>query len=79
MARKNIATPIATLLMAVALSGCAATTPASSLQSMQQKAAQQLTADCFWKHEGERVVFGSAEVFSACRQWANRQVRVTFP
>ncbi|MFU8816201.1 MAG: hypothetical protein ACNA7W_12700 [Pseudomonadales bacterium] len=79
MIRTPIAIPIAALLLALTFGGCASTPAGHSLQSMHTKTAQRLAADCFWQHEGERLVFGSSEVFSACQRWAHRQVRVTFP
>lgn len=59
------------------ISGCA-TAPPNSLQQIKLSMTSKLTADCFWKHEGERYVFGAAPVWSACRRWATTAVNGQF-
>jgi hypothetical protein len=70
-------TPI--LMLSFALAGCAATPPGHSLQAVQNDMVRRLAADCYWQREGERVVYGAADIYAACRRWADRQVRVQVP
>lgn len=70
--------PLLLATLTVALSGCASS-PNYSLQGLRLEAANKLAVRCYAHHEGERLVFGPAQVFSACRQWAHQQVQVRFP
>lgn len=65
------------LLLTFAFTGCTAT-PNYSLQGIQQDTARRIATDCYWRSEGERVVYGAANVYTACRRWADNQVRVRF-
>ncbi|MDH3641328.1 MAG: hypothetical protein OES38_04490 [Gammaproteobacteria bacterium] len=64
----------AALLLFTLISGCASSTPPTSLQRMKMSMVSRLAADCYWEHEGERFVFGSSPVWSACRRWAHKAV-----
>jgi hypothetical protein len=70
--------PVMLITLLLALAGCAAATP-HPLQTLRNDAANKLAVQCYARHEGERLVYGSGEVFSACRHWAHQQVRVRFP
>lgn len=59
-------------------SGCARQLPANSLAQIQQDNVRQLSMACYWHHDGERIVAGSAEVFLACRRWAEQRVQARF-
>ncbi len=59
-------------------SGCARQMPANSLAQIQQDNVRQLSMACYWHHDGERIVAGSAEVFLACRRWAEQRVQARF-
>jgi|GEM_PF-5104099 len=58
--------------------GCARQLPANSLAQIQQDNVRQLSMACYWHHDGERLVAGSAEVFLACRRWAEQRVQARF-
>ncbi|XOV84949.1 MAG: hypothetical protein ACFHXK_07455 [bacterium] len=60
-------------------SGCAHQPPANSLAQLQQENVKELSMMCYWHHDGERIVAGSAEVFLACRRWAQKYVQARFP
>lgn len=62
------------LLLCTFISGCATSSPPTSLQRMKMSMVSRLAADCYWEHEGERFVFGPAPVWSACRRWAQKAV-----
>lgn len=40
--------------------------------------AKQMAADCYWQMEGQRLLMGSGQVYSACLRWANEAVRVRY-
>lgn len=56
------------------LAGSAA--PPAAVSALQRDSVRRLTAQCFWHHDGERLVLGSQPVYLACRDWAERRVRV---
>jgi hypothetical protein len=67
------------LLAGLLASGCmggAAALPdaASDRAAARQGVVRELTMHCFWHHDGERKVVGSAPVLHACLLWADRQV-----
>jgi hypothetical protein len=74
----NVTKLAPTLMLTFAFTGCAATSN-HSLQGMQNDTARRMAADCYWRSEGERVVYGAANVYTACRRWADNQVRAQFP
>ena len=59
-------------------SGCAREMPANSLAQIQQDNVRQLSMACYWHHDGERIVAGSAEVYLACRRWAEQRIQARF-
>jgi hypothetical protein len=70
--------PLLLMSLFLALSGCA-TSPDHSPQGLRNDAANKLAVQCFAWYEGERRLYGSGEVYRACRHWAQQQVRVRFP
>ncbi|MEE4283946.1 MAG: hypothetical protein V2I41_18570 [Pseudomonadales bacterium] len=60
-------------------SGCARQSPATSLAQIKQDNVRQLSMACYWHHDGERIVAGSAEVYLACRRWAEERMQAQFP
>jgi len=64
----------AALLLCTFISGCASTAPPTNLQRMKMSMVSRLAAECYWQHEGERFVYGSSPVWSACRRWAHKAV-----
>jgi hypothetical protein len=64
--------------LAIALLGGCVSSPPDNLARMKLSMTSKLTAQCYWEHKGERYVFGSAPVWSACRCWARAAVDVNF-
>ena len=60
-------------------SGCTQQMPANSLAQIQKDTVRQLSMACYWHHDGERIVAGSAEVYRACRNWAEARLQARFP
>lgn len=75
------AAPIRSAVLAAVVvftAGCASTAN-DPLMQFHGDTVRRLTAECYWQNEGKRLVFGSHQVHSACRQWAQDRVSVRFP
>lgn len=66
-------------VLATMLGACATGGPAPGPLSAQSRVINQLTAECYWQSEGERLIFGAPQVHSACRVWARERVKVRMP
>lgn len=58
-----------------AICGCASHPPATTLDDAKARHARVLTMSCFQNSAGWRAVYNDPEIFSACRSWAESQVR----
>ena len=68
--------PLAAVLV-LAVGGCAS--PRNDPLGLQQdNVIGRLASECYWQHEGARMVYGGLQVYTACRSWARQQVQVTF-
>lgn len=54
--------------------GRAAGAESASAAAARQDVVRELTVQCFWHHDGERMIVGGAPVLHACLLWADRQV-----
>ena len=80
MKRSHLAFPgiVLAALMALAASGCASA-PANALEARQNDMVRRLASQCYWQQDGARALYGGLPVYTACRDWAHRQVRVSMP
>ncbi|MEZ5559222.1 MAG: hypothetical protein R3E86_11880 [Pseudomonadales bacterium] len=70
-------TVAATVLAMTAIGGCA--TSGNSYFELRERQVARIAGECYWQREGERLVYGPAPVYAACRQWARSQVAVRMP
>ena len=62
------------LFLILSLAGCAAA-ELTTLDAMQNHQARLLALACYHNSEGFRLVYGSAEVWKACRVKVEQKVR----
>ena len=65
----------ATLIAWLAIAGCASGPSPGSIAYLQAESVKDLAMQCYGAHEGERIVYGGAEVWHACKAWADTKVR----
>ena len=70
----KIATLTAPMVVAGLLCACA-TTPSASLSQLKTEQVRRLAMSCYVDNDGLREFLGSGPVVSACRTWAEAQVR----
>ena len=80
MSRSHLAFPgiVLAALVTLTASGCA-TAPPNTLEAQQSAMVRRLASQCYWHQDGFRVIYGGLQVYTACREWAHRQVRVSMP
>ena len=72
--RRKFKKLLALFILIPAVAGCAAT-ELTSLDTMQNRQVRMLALACYHNSEGFRLVYGSAEVWKACRVKVEQKVR----
>lgn len=66
--------PVGAILV-LSMQACVSAPALSSFEQRKQSQSRALTISCYRHHEGLRIVHGDAEMFVACRRWAEARVR----
>lgn len=66
---------IVCIVFVCAICGCASHPPATTPDAVKARHTRMLTMNCFQNSAGWRAVYNDPEIFSACRRWAESQVR----
>lgn len=66
------------VLSPVLLAGCIKTDSGGTLSAFRNSEIRTIAVQCYRSHEGERVFYGNAVIWSACRALAESRVKPTY-